>query len=151
MNNNPAENAIRPNVIGRKNYVGKPHKRHSAKYCRTNCFNGIAIWVQFKRILNNCSETINAFSHIRLATNDIDVLHTRKIMLHRLLSSLMIVWTMRSSTPLKKGISTPTVLMIQLGSEETCVELIKEYLSVMVSSVTGTIVSLVVDIKKHPL
>jgi len=58
---------------------------------------------------------------------------------------------MRSSTPLKKGISTPTVLMIQLGSEETCVELIKEYLSVMVSSVTGTIVSLVVDIKKHPL
>jgi len=63
----------------------------------------------------------------------------------------MIVWMMHSSTPLKKEISAPTVLITQLGSEENCDELLKEYLSVMVSSVTGTIVSLLVDIKKHLL
>ena len=38
----------------------------------------------------------------------------------------MIVWMMRSSTPLKKEISAPAVLMTQLGSEGNCDELIKE-------------------------
>ncbi|MGE7945094.1 hypothetical protein ACQKNB_23890 [Lysinibacillus xylanilyticus] len=54
---------------------------------------------------------------------------------------------MRSSTPLKKEISALVVLMMQLGSGEIC----GEELSVIGSSVTGTIVSLVVDIKKHLL
>lgn len=48
------------------------------------------------------------------------------------------------STPLKKEISSPAVLMTQLGLEEFCDELIKEDLSVMGSSVTETIVSYVV-------
>jgi len=54
---------------------------------------------------------------------------------------------MRSSTPLKKEISALVVLMMQLGSGEFCGE--DEELSVIGSSVTGAIVSLVVDIKKH--
>jgi len=58
---------------------------------------------------------------------------------------------MRSSTPLKKEISVLVVLMIQLGSGEFCGEVVDEELSVIGSSVTGTIVSLVVDIKKHLL
>jgi len=56
---------------------------------------------------------------------------------------------MRSSTPLKKEISALVVLMMQLGSGEFCDEVVDEELSVIGSSVTGTIVSLVVDIKKH--
>ncbi|MGN4125219.1 hypothetical protein ACMGD3_09430 [Lysinibacillus sphaericus] len=63
----------------------------------------------------------------------------------------MIIWTMHSSTPLKKEISALAVLMTHLGSEVNCDELIKEDLSVMGSSVTGTIVSFVVDMKKHLL
>jgi len=58
---------------------------------------------------------------------------------------------MRSSTPLKKEISALVVLMMQLGSGEFCREVVDEELSVIGSSVTGTIVSLVVDIKKHLL
>ena len=60
------------------------------------------------------------------------------------------VWMMRSSTPLKKAISAPAVLMTHLGSKGDCDELIKEDLSVMGFSVTGTIVSFVVDIKIAP-
>jgi len=58
---------------------------------------------------------------------------------------------MRSSTPLKKEISALVVLMMQLGSGEFCSEVVDDELSVIGSSVTGTIVSLVVDIKKHLL
>ncbi|WP_440050393.1 hypothetical protein [Lysinibacillus sphaericus] len=52
---------------------------------------------------------------------------------------------------MKKEISALAVLMTHLGSEVNCDELIKEDLSVMGSSVTGTIVSFVVDMKKHLL
>lgn len=62
----------------------------------------------------------------------------------------MIVWMIHSSTPVKKEISAPAVLMTHLGSEVNCDELINVDLSVMGSSVTGTIVSFVVDIKKAP-
>lgn len=50
---------------------------------------------------------------ISLSTNNIDVLHTRKIMLHRLFSSFIMVWIMCSSTPLKKVISASAVLITQ--------------------------------------
>lgn len=48
-------------------------------------------------------------------------------------------------------ILAPDALMMQLGPEENCDEMIKADLSVMGFSVTGTIVSLVVNIKKPPL
>lgn len=57
---------------------------------------------------------------------------------------------MRSSTPLKKEISVLAVLMMQLGPEENCGEFVNKDSSVIGSSVTGTIVSLVVGIKKAP-
>ena len=57
---------------------------------------------------------------------------------------------MRSSTPLKKEISAVVVLITQLGLVEYCGECLEETSSAIGSSVTGTIVSLVVGIKKHP-
>jgi predicted ABC-type sugar transport system permease subunit len=77
-------------------------------------------------------------------------MYARKIMPHYLFSSFMIVWMMCSSTPLKKEISTPAVLMMQLGLGEICGGMIDEESSVRGSSVTGTIVSLFVSISKAP-
>lgn len=57
---------------------------------------------------------------------------------------------MRSSTPLKKEISAVVVLITQLGLVEYCGECLEENSSAIGSSVTGTIVSFVVGIKKHP-
>ena len=50
---------------------------------------------------------------ISLSANNIDVLHTRKIMLHRLFSSFIMLWIRCSSTPLKKVISASAVLITQ--------------------------------------
>ena len=69
---------------------------------------------------------------ISISTNNIDVLHTRKIMLHRLFSSFIMVWIMCSSTPLKKAISA-SVVSFGKGS-----------------SFTGTMVNLFVDIRMAP-
>src|SRR5690606_8367749 len=75
----------------------------------------ITIRIQFERILNERCETINTFTHVCLTADDVDVLHARKILFHPF-SSFIMVWIMRSSTPLKKEISATAVLITQLGS-----------------------------------
>lgn len=58
----------------------------------------------------------------------------------------MIIWMMRSSTPLKKEISAVTVLITQLGPGE----LLEDVSFVSGSSLTGTIVNLFVGIRQAP-
>ena len=61
----------------------------------------------------------------------------------------MIVWIMRSSTPLKNEILAVAVLITQLGSD-CCGGLCTDVLSWSGSSVTGTIVNLFVGIRMAP-
>ena len=61
----------------------------------------------------------------------------------------MMVWIMRSSTPLKKEISALAVLITQLGPD-CCGGLCTDVVSWSGSSVTGTIVNLFVGIKMAP-
>jgi len=58
----------------------------------------------------------------------------------------MIVWIMRSSTPLKKEISAVAVLITQLGPD-CCGGLCTDVVSWSELSVTGTIVNLFVGIR----
>ena len=105
---------------------------------------------QAQRILNQCGKTINAFSHICLSTNDIDIFHTCIIMLHRFFNSLMTVWMMCSSTPLKKEISAFAVLIVQSWSKGILkIEDVKEFL-LSGCSVTGTMVNFCCGIRKAP-
>jgi hypothetical protein len=61
----------------------------------------------------------------------------------------MIVWMMRSSTPLKKEISAVAVLTMQIGVTE-CNEVGIVVSRTVGSSLTGTIVSLFSDIRIAP-
>ena len=63
----------------------------------------------------------------------------------------MTVWMMCSSTPLKKEISAFTVLIVQVGCEETTAGFVAGEPSFSECKVTGTIVSFEFDIKKHLL
>src|SRR5579875_2316385 len=101
----------------------------------------IAIWIKFERILNQCCQAVNSFSHICFATYDVNVFNTSKIVLHQFFSSLMTVWMMCSSTPLKKEISTLPVLIVQVGLEDITTEFLGEVFSFSVCNVTGTMVS----------
>ena len=60
------------------------------------------------------------------------------------------VWTMRSSTPLKKDISATVVLITQASATVSAVKWNEEVSVGRGSSLTGTIVNLFVDIRMAP-
>lgn len=62
----------------------------------------------------------------------------------------MMVWMMRSSTPLKKEISAVAVLITQLGLARYLEEGLEDISFVRGSSLTGTMVNLFVDIEMAP-
>ncbi len=68
-------------------------------------------------------------------------LNTRMTKLVLLINSLMTVWMMCSSIPVKKEISAVAVLIVQVGFEERMSGFVVEVFLFSVCNVTGTIVS----------
>src|SRR5437764_820669 len=99
------------------------------------------MWIKFERILNQCCQSINTFSHISLSTNDVNIFHTCIIVFHKCFSSLITVWMMCSSTPLEKEISTLAVLIVQTLLAEVVDEVDVYETLFSECNVTGTIVS----------
>lgn len=62
----------------------------------------------------------------------------------------MIVRMICSSAPWKKEISAPAVLIIQLGPDKCCCEVVNESSFGIGFNVTGTIVSFVIGKRKAP-